>query len=1019
MSVAASGQAALAASAPEAGPPASDDSALSANRPFLGLRPFGFADRAFFFGRERQVFALYRLVENARFIAVIGSSGSGKSSLVLAGLSGLLADESADPGGPNWACFDMRPGAAPLNRLAKTLARLAVNDSPDDAARRRERIEYRLRQSSFSLESALEEAGGLGGRSLLLIIDQFEELFRFGLAGLGLKRPGIEEARARDEATLFVQILLDADRRRLKDVHVLITMRSDFIGDCAYFHGLPEAVSATQFLAPNLTRSQLEDAIRKPIEKAGGTIEPELVERLINDCGDEPDQLPVLQHCLMRLWDRAGVASAEGPRRLTRQTYDDVGRMTESLSRHADEILRRCAGKELAVEQAFRALSEFDREGRAIRRALRFDKLLAETGVSEADLRAALDSFRAPTCSFLVPPSSVAPTLAPDDRVDIGHETLLRRWKKLAGVTEIAEAAAGRSAKGWLGVERADGERYRTLASLVGGETGGEKAELTDPEGTKRWWESLPRTAAWADRYGGNFEGVRKLIAGAIAAKRRERLKRNAIVAGLAVVVAAAAVGGLVLRQAYVEASQKAIDVGAMGSAKTMLERVLKAYNDQTLNLAGAKSLAEVSENFLDDIRRSQQSAAADSLWAEALGAESDLQATSRNYDKALALAIKEKETALPLVKANPKSRDTKQLAYDATIRLGALFSSDEFKRFDEALRAFEDAKGVAQDIVALSGDEASEVDLVNAELKIGDIPHIRRQEDDALTDYRAALSDCEKALGRFPQSDALLQYKANTYYRIAEAERLAGSLEEAKSAYQSAMSIQQALVQRKPGDPDLKSNLAATYIQRGTLEEKEGDLAAALSDFQSGVKPDEELLEGDPTNPRWEAYLAPHYKTIGDILQALNRPTDALAYYEKCLDARRDLALRDRRNATAQEDLADAAKIVGDHGSGLARIDAYRTALRAWKRLLEEAKAASAAAAHFDDLMNFGPAFDAAQDSPDARAAYAAAEKIARMNLAKDPSDKSWQDKADAAAKALAAAAGLSAEPAAEVPQP
>jgi hypothetical protein len=80
--------------------------------------------------------------------------------------------------------------------------------------------------------------------------------------------------------------------------------------------------------------------------------------------------------------------------------------------------------------KAFRALSELDREGRAIRRALRFDKLLAETGVSEGDLRAVLDRFRTPTCSFLVPPPSVAPTLALDERVDIGHETLLRRWKK-------------------------------------------------------------------------------------------------------------------------------------------------------------------------------------------------------------------------------------------------------------------------------------------------------------------------------------------------------------------------------------------------------------------------------------------------------------------------------------------------------------------------------------------------------------------------------------------------------------
>ena len=429
---------ASATDAASAAPPADDGTRLSSERPFPGLRPFGFADRGFFFGRERQAFALYRLVEGGRFIAVIGGSGSGKSSLVLAGLQGLLSDETADLGGPTWAFLDMRPGGSPIRRLAGALSRLSATDSPDETARRRDRIEWTLRQSSFSFESALKEAGGLSGRSLLLVVDQFEELFRFGLAGLGRQRGGVEEARQRDEATQFVQILLDADRRRLEKVRVLITMRSDFIGDCAYFHGLPEAVSATQYLVPNLTRSQLEEAIRKPIEKAGGAIEPELVERLINDCGDELDQLPVLQHCLMRLWDRAGAETAPGgARRLTRQTYDDIGRMGEALSRHADEILAECAGKELAVEQAFRALSEVDREGRAIRRALRFDRLLAETGVSESDLRAVLDRFRAPNCSFLLPSLSATPTLVADDRIDIGHEALLRRWKTIAGQARI------------------------------------------------------------------------------------------------------------------------------------------------------------------------------------------------------------------------------------------------------------------------------------------------------------------------------------------------------------------------------------------------------------------------------------------------------------------------------------------------------------------------------------------------------------------------------------------------------
>ena len=293
-----------------------------------------------------------------------------------------------------------------------------------------------------------------------------------------------------------MQILLDADRRRIENVRVLITMRSDFIGDCAYFHGLSEAVSATQYLVPNLTRSQLEEAIRKPIEKAGGTIEPELVERLLNDCGDELDQLPVLQHCLMRLWDRAGAETAAGgARNLTRQTYDAIGRMTDALSRHADEILAQCAGKELAVEQAFRALSELDREGRAIRRALRFDKLLAETGVSESDLRAVLDRFRAPNCSFLLPSLSVSPTLGPDERIDIGHEALLRRWKTIAGKTEPVDPKTGRPPPGWLAEEQIDGQRYHTLVSLLDGATGGERATLDDPERTKDWWERLPRTA--------------------------------------------------------------------------------------------------------------------------------------------------------------------------------------------------------------------------------------------------------------------------------------------------------------------------------------------------------------------------------------------------------------------------------------------------------------------------------------------------------------------------------------------
>jgi tetratricopeptide (TPR) repeat protein len=1010
--------------------PPDDGTQLSNERPFPGLRPFGFADRAFFFGRERQAFALYRLVQNGRFIAVIGGSGSGKSSLVLAGLQALLADETADSGGPTWAFVDMRPGGAPITRLAGALSKLSAKDSPDETARRRDRIEWTLRQSSFSFESALAEAGGLGGRSLILVVDQFEELFRFGLAGLGYRRGGVEEARRRDEATQFVQILLDADRRRIENVRVLITMRSDFIGDCANFHGLPEAVSATQYLVPNLTRSQLEEAIRRPIEKAGGTIEPELVERLLNDCGDELDQLPVLQHCLMRLWDRAGTEiPAGGARHLTRLTYDAIGRMTDALSRHADEIFAQCAGKELAVEQTFRALSEVDREGRAIRRALRFEKLLAETGVEESDMRAVLDSFRAPNCSFLLPSLSISPTLAADERIDIGHETLLRHWKKLAGETETVEAKTGRPAAGWLGEEQVDGQRYRTLVSLLDDEAGGRMATLNDPDREKRWWDSRPRTPAWADRYGGgDFEGVKKLIDDAVAARQRlreakqrsKRIRRfSAFFIAALVFATLFAVGIWLLTLHSARLRQEEIDKGAMRSAKTLLEDVLQAYNSKSLDLAGAESLATISGQFLQSVRASTKTSAADLLWGQSLLVESDLQATLDNDQNALALAKRASDVALSLTRSNASSPEILQLMYDATIRVGNALAVLGGAHRQDALEEYNTAMGIAGKLAALSDNDAGVDDLISTHLKIGDVHRDLKQYPEALAEYQSALSIGEAALSKRPQSFNLLRNEGKAFYRIAELLREQRSFDEARLFYQKAVEVQGALVLRNaqealasrgPADPTLKSNLAATYTHWGLLEKTAGDLKVALAKFQQGIALNEELVKSEPGNPQWLAYVTPNYLFVAQILEQLNRPEEALIYYQKLFAARRALAFRGPDRPVAQMQLAEAAKLLGDRTTGLARIDAYRAAVQAWNQLINDSKLASRAADQFDVVLGIAQAFDAVGDWPDAQAAYRVAQKIAIYNYVEHPSDESWRDKAEAAERA-SVVAGKAAE--------
>jgi CRP-like cAMP-binding protein len=488
-------------------------SALSAEQPFPGLRPFAFADHPFFFGREDQSFEIYRRLDRSRFLAVIGSSGSGKSSLVRAGFRPLLTAESEDAGRA-WRWIELRPGETPLRSLAAALAGLApASDDPDADAGRRERFLFALRQSSYGLGEVLGTLGDTAGGALLLVVDQFEEVFRYTASG------GAAKASPRDESIQFVQHLLQGTRDPTSPLHVLLTMRSDFIGDCGRFHGLPEAVSASQFLVPSLTRDQREEVIRGPIKKSGAAIEPTLVERILNDASDELDQLPVLQHCLQQLWAEAWRSRSGEIPHLTLDQYNRIGGIKHSLSIHADKIMRELPGLERDIEQIFRALSEIDREGRATRRPLRFSRLSAETGVSEATLSRVLDRFRADDCSFLLPSPASARLLGPltVNPIDVTHEALLRRWER---ITTEAEGKGETPRGGWLWQEERDAHIYRALLALL---EGGRTLPLDQVEIRWAWWNERPRTEAWAERYGGKIDRVRQLFRDSLDAVAAER----------------------------------------------------------------------------------------------------------------------------------------------------------------------------------------------------------------------------------------------------------------------------------------------------------------------------------------------------------------------------------------------------------------------------------------------------------------------------------------------------------------
>ena len=367
--------------------------------PYRGLFQFGPNDAEVFFGREIFIEELYSATKNRNFIPVLGASGSGKSSVVLAGLVPKLQQEGY------WKFTHFRPGSDPFHALALALVPLYTPelDHTDQIAQARKLAGY-LRDTTIPLSDVFAKIQqNYVNHRVLLIADQFEELYT------SCK----EEEIHRQFLDCLLTCLGNTPDSSTSAMVLVTTMRVDFLGNALAYPRFADQLRKTDVKIRSMNREELRSVIEKPVERLGITFETGLVERILNDVEEQPGNLPLLEFALTELWNkRTG-------KQLTHQVYEDIGEVKGALACHADQKYGNFTDEE--KEQIRRIFIQLVRPGEGTEDTRRI-ALKEELGEQSWSLVTKLADAR------LVVTSRNA---SYQETVEVVHEALIRNWDEL------------------------------------------------------------------------------------------------------------------------------------------------------------------------------------------------------------------------------------------------------------------------------------------------------------------------------------------------------------------------------------------------------------------------------------------------------------------------------------------------------------------------------------------------------------------------------------------------------------
>lgn len=467
--------------------------------PYPGLRPFNEEESIFFRGREEHIEKIISQLEEKKFVMLTGASGDGKSSLVYAGVLPNARAGFFKAKFNNWLIADFRPERTPLKNLSAALAsklnldektvEQELNFGFSSLINLYKKSDFYLDSNSDNYKNAEESEKKKLKRkaaNLFVLVDQFEEFFT--------NPENYKNGQASNESQLVVNLLLETARIALAEdlpIYIVCTMRSDYIGQCAAFRGLPEYIGYSQFFVPRLKRKEIHQVINEPALLSGNSISNRLVETLINEIGDGFDQLPVLQHALNRIWNKTnkgqyemdllhlamvgGLAPSQLPendRAIFDGWFTSVAEnkklffkkpsLDAVLNAHAQELYETAheyyneqhsekiekGEAQLIIKTAFQCLTKID-ESRAVRNRMSLQEItdiVNDSSISVEKVDGVLRIFRLQGNTFLKPfanSDTENECLNPETVLDITHESLIRNW-------ELLEQWAKEEHENWL-----------------------------------------------------------------------------------------------------------------------------------------------------------------------------------------------------------------------------------------------------------------------------------------------------------------------------------------------------------------------------------------------------------------------------------------------------------------------------------------------------------------------------------------------------------------------------------------